>query len=161
MHFLFSFFLSWITVHLNKGWSQSDNQEQNLGLEGKYLLRPYFWHSNDYGQSKVIRCISDFRRPCIPKMAGPSVKRSKIWRSDVLTSCTWTLFTMNSSRLVWGHSFHFPFSTGLRNSPQLHSYSASSCMAVRYKPDLLLYGKWPGRSSRPMGLLFTIFLYFR
>ncbi len=53
-------------------WSQTD---WYLGFGVEYsVYTGYFWHFSGEGHSGVIRCISDFQKPCVSKTAGFRVK---------------------------------------------------------------------------------------
>ncbi len=58
----------------------------------------------------------------------------KIWTSGISIQCILAMFDNYAFRLrsVSGDSVHFLFLTGLRESPQLHSYLASSYMVCSY-----------------------------
>ncbi len=57
--------------------------------------------------SGVIRCISDFRQPCISKVVVCRAKQSEIWASAV--SVYSIPLTDKYSRLFWDHSMLFRF----------------------------------------------------
>ena len=73
----------------------------------------YVWPLSIQGESEVIRCISDFRQPCISKwLVVCRMAWMKIWISGV--SVNWRQGTFDSfSRSVWGYSVHFRFSATL------------------------------------------------
>ncbi len=65
--------------------------DQNLGLRGKRLVHTHVGFIltvkcliSVFG---VIRCFSDFWRPCISETASRRVKQTKSWASVVIISC--------------------------------------------------------------------------
>ncbi len=113
------------TLYLANGWSWSETDE-HLRLEDIDCIQDTFDILNVQGQSGVIQCISYFWQPCISKTAGLQSERDENLRpGDTCLVYAGYFWQLKCLRSVWGNSVHFRFSTGLRESNQLHRYLAS------------------------------------
>ncbi len=107
------------TLYLKNGFSISET-EWNwkpgwIFIVYRVLLRvKYFWKGRGgWDNSGVIWCISDFKQPCISKIAGHRVKRGEIWALRWVFSVYMVLSKVKWLRSFWDHLVHFQFSTAL------------------------------------------------
>ena len=99
---------------LSGKWANVEQNWVKFGHRGKYsVYEGYCWQLSAWSHSGVTRCISDFRQPCISKIAGRRAKRGEIWSWGWVFSVYSVLSTVKFFRLFWGHLVYWRFSTTL------------------------------------------------
>ncbi len=80
-----------------------EQTEWNSGLGGEYLVYTgYVWQLNAWGNSGVIRCISNFRQSPVSKTAWYRAKWSQIWVSGVDIKCIQVTFESWVIKIILG-----------------------------------------------------------
>ncbi len=115
------------------------------------------------GHPEVIRCISYFpifgnlvsENRLLVERSGPKFGPRGTYL-DV--GMFMVILAIARSSPVSGHSVHFRFLTGLHSLNSLHSpatwlLSYNNYMAVGYKSNFSLSGKWPSSATKLLGLL--------